>query len=374
MKKIISIVVVLVIILILIGLYGAGEEKVETTVAPIKIGAIISETGIAAAFGEMSRKGIDLAVKEINEAGGVEGRNVEVVFEDDQTDPKVSSGLFQKLTGIDKVSAIIGSNFDFVTQPLFSLAATNKVVVISPSNPRIPGAFDTNSHSFVMMTEFSDIIRAFGDYFKTAEYTQLGILRFESAFAEEIQNTLNTMQVEMGKKPIVAETYKQIGNNDFKTQILKLKQAKVDLVFLDMIGPDPVTFVNQASQLKYFPKIITHIGIQDALAMKEVDPKMFDGAVLINWNFSPAPFITKFETAYGMKPDKSANRAYDAVYVLTQAIPKVKEGTDLARVLESETFVTPNEQFKFNANHSAVSTPVLIQTIKEGQLVEWEGK
>ena len=364
MKKIFGFVLLVVVLLIVVVLVKDPEST-----GTIKIGAIISETGVAAAFGEMSHKGIDLAVKEINEKGGIDGKKVEVVFEDDQTDPKTAAGAFQKLTGINNVSAIIGSNFDFVTQPLFSLAATNKVVVVSPSNPRIPGAFDTNSHSFVMMTEFSDIVREFDSYLKTAQYTQLGILRFESSFAEKIQTTLNEMQSEYGKKPIVVETYKQIGNNDFKTQILKLKQAKVDMVFLDMIATDPVTFMNQAKQLSYFPKIITHIGIQDAMGMKDVDPNMFNGAVLINWNFSPTPFISKFETAYGVKPDKSANRAYDAVYVLAQAIAK---GGDLAKTLESEVFLTPNEQFKFSANHAAENTPVLVQTIKDGKLVEYK--
>jgi branched-chain amino acid transport system substrate-binding protein len=350
---------------------SSKQGPVLTSAGPIKIGAIISETGFAAAFGEMSHKGIQLAADEINASGGISGRKVEIVWENDQTDPKVSSGLFQKVTGIDKVHAVIGSNFDFVTQPLFSLAKTNKVVVISPSNPRIPGAFDTNDHAFVMMTEFDTIVRSFKEYLSKETYSQLGIVRFESSFAESIEKTLNAMQSELGKKPLISETYKQIGNNDFKTQILKLKQAKVDLVFLDMIGPDPVTFVQQANALGFKPKYITHIGIQDALSIQGVDPNMFNGTVLINWNFSPASFYERFVKAYGVQPDKSADRAYDAVYVLAQAIAKNPAGTDLATTLESGTYVTPNTSFKFNANHAADTTPVLIQTIKDGKLTSW---
>lgn len=368
-KKMIVGVVAIAIIIVILAVSGSSDK---TSAETIKIGAIISETGFAAAFGEMSRKGIDLAVKEINENGGVDGKMVEIIFEDDQTDPKVSSGLFQKVTGIDKVGGIIGSNFDFVTQPLFSLAKTNKVAVISPSNPRIPGAFDTNEYAFVMMTEFDTIIRTFKSYLEQEEYTQLGILRFESSFAEQIQNTLNDIQTELGKKPIVSETYKQIGNNDFKTQILKLKQAKADLVFLDMIGPDPLTFMQQAKALQYNPKIITHIGLQDALSMEGVDPNVFNGAVLINWNASPAGFAQKFEAEYGIKPDKSTDKAYDAIYVLSQAISKAESNEDVAKILGSETFQTPNGEFKFNENHAAENTTVLIQVVKDGKLVEWE--
>ncbi len=372
MKKLILIAIVAIVVILLIALFGGSKTPGSSNgKEPIKIAAIISETGVAAAFGEMAHKGMALAQKEINDAGGIDGRMLEIVWENDQTDPKVSSGLFQKVTGIDKVSAIIGSNFDFVTQPLFSLASTSKVVVISPSNPRIPGAFDTNSHAFVMMTEFDTIIRSFKDYLSKESYTQLGIVRFESSFAESIQNTLGALQAELGKKPIISETYKQIGNNDFKTQILKLKQAKVDLVFLDMIGPDPMTFVQQAKALGFNPKYITHIGIQDALSIQGIDPNMFNGMVVINWNFSPASFMEKFQKAYGIAADKSADRAYDGVYVLAQAISQSKEPGDLASILEQGTFVTPNGPFKFNAKHAADQTPVLMQIIKEGKLVDY---
>ena len=360
--------VVVVVIIIIMGVRNSSNESGDV----IKIGAIISETGVASAFGEMAHKGLSLAEEEINENGGINGKLVKIIYEDDQTDPKVSSGLFQKVTGIDHVGGIIGSNFDFVTQPLFSLAKTNKVVVISPSNPRIPGAFDTNEYSFVMMTDFDSIIRSFKSYLQTTDYNKLGILRFESSFAEQIQSTLGDIQTELGKPAIVFETYKQIGNNDFKTQILKLKQAQADLVFLDMIGPDPVTFTSQAKALGYTPKIISHIGLQDALSMTDVDPNIFNGVVLINWNASPEVFATKFEAKYGIKPDKSADKAYDAVYVLAQAIAESSNTSDVASKLESELFTTPNGEFSFSPEHSAKSTAVLIQKVVNGKLVTLE--
>ncbi len=366
-KKIIGIIALIIVILLVIF---AFKNNKESSSEPVRLGAILSETGVAASFGEMSRKGIELAVKEINDSGGVNGRKVEVIFEDDQTNPTAASGAFQKLNGIDNVDAIIGSNFDFVTQPLFSLAQTNKVVVISPSNPRIKGAFDPNDYSFVMMTEFDVIVKEFEEYLKNTQYSQLGIVRFESSFSESIMNTLNGIQTTLGKKPIIAETYKEIGNNDFRTIILKLKQANVDLVFLDMVANDPVVFMTQAKQLGYSPKVITHVGIQDALAMKDSDPKIFDGVVSLNWNVSPQSFTEKFTKAYGMAPDKSANRAYDSVYVLAQAVSQTKDLTNLPQTLENEVFTTPNGEFKFNENHAAENTEVRLEIVKDGKLTE----
>lgn len=365
-------------VLILIGLVSVIISKSESASTgafsggdSIKIGAILSETGAAASFGQMSHNGIELAVKEINAVGGIGGREVVVIYENDQTDPKAAAGAFHKLIGVNKVDAVIGSNFDFVTQPLLALARDNKTVLVPPAQPRIEGAFDTNSHAFVMMTDFSDIIRSVRSYLSETPYQQLGILRFESSFGESIQRTLNELQAELGKKPIIAETYKEIGNNDFRTQILKLKQAKVDLIFLDMVAIDPLTFVSQARQLGYEPKIITHVGIQDTLAIKGADAKMFEGIVVINWDVTTEEFADKFEKAYGVRPDKSANRAYDAVYVLAEAISKARTRDEIPRVMESQTFTTPNGVFGFNKDHAAALTEVEIQVVRDGKLVPW---
>jgi branched-chain amino acid transport system substrate-binding protein len=368
MKKIIIVVVVLAVI----GLVGWNLNKTSPTTGSkntIKIGAILSETGVASSFGEMAHKGIELAAKEINANGGIEGRMVEIVYEDDRTDPKTAAGAYQKLVGIDHVDGIIGSNFDFVSQPIFALAKTGDTVVVSPSNPRIAGSFDTNSHAFVMMTDFDNVIRGLTDYLKTTKYQQLGILRFESAFAEQEEKTLNDIQKELGKKPIVSETYKQIGNNDYKTQILKMKKAGVDLIFLDMVATDPITFINQAKQLDYHPMIVTHDGIKDSLNVKDAPIKDFENAVVLTWNVAPESFEKKFTDAYGVVQDNSANRAYEAVYVIAQAKAKAKTKAEIPSIMESTKFITPNGEFFFNKDHAAASTPVSIKIVKNGKLV-----
>lgn len=369
---------VAVVILLIIGFaynkkVGApGAGGVDMSKEPIKIGAVVSLTGVAASFGEMSKYGIDLAVDEINAAGGVNGRPVAVVYGDDQTDPKTAVGMYQKLTSIDRVDAIIGSNFDFVTQPVFALASSSDTVVVSPSNPRISGGFDTNRHSFVMMSDFSKIVSELTNYLAQVDHKQLAIVRFESVFSEQISRTLNDIELSLKKPAIITETYKQIGNNDYKTIILKLKKAGADIVFLDMVATDPLTFVNQAKQLGYSPKIITHAGIEGPLAMKGVDTSIFDGIVVLDWNASSDVFKSKFEAKYKLVPTNSANRAYDAVYILSKAVADAN--SDKARIvssLESQTFVTPNGPFKFTPEHAAGKTPVQIVEIKGGKYVLW---
>lgn len=369
MKK--QYIVLAVIILVVVGFLVSKSNKSVPT-EKIRIGAIISLTGFASSFGEMAQKGINLAVSEINAKGGVEGRQVEVVFEDDRTDPKTAAGLYQKMTGIDKVDAIIGSNFDFVTQPIFGLAKTGTTAVISPSNPRIAGTFDTNAQSFVMMSDFHKIVSVFQDYLTKEQYTKLGIVRFDSAFSAEIAKTLSGIVVGTGKPAIFEETYKQIGSNDFRTTILKLKNAKVDLVFLDMIAQDPSTFLIQAKQLGYKPKVITHVGIIDAMTLPGLDKRIFDEVVVLNWDVTTEAFAKAFEAKYQVQPSKSANRAYDATYILSKAIANTQDKGAIAKYLESNSFTTPNGPFTFTPEHAAGSTVVGLKEVKNGVLLDYK--
>lgn len=363
---------VVVIILIALGVWMWGGSKKETkTGAPIRIGALISQTGVAAQFGEMSKKGIDLAVDEINKAGGVDGRMVEVVYEDDRTDPKAAAGLYQKFTSVDHVDAIIGSNFDFVTQPVFALAKTGNVVVITPSSPRIAGAFDTNEMSFTMMSDFSKMVGTMSSYLDKESWKKIAVVRFESAFGAEITKTLNTLSNERGKGNVVDETYKQIGNNDFRTTVLKLKNAGVDVVFLDMIGPDPATFLSQAKAIGFNPKYVIHTGLADALAAKGADPKVFEGFTVLNWEVSTDAYKEKFRARYTVQPTNSSNRAYDAVYVLAEAVAKSADTKSVAAYLGSHTFTTPNGQFAFSADHAGSMTPVRLEKFTNGTYVAY---
>lgn len=363
-------VVVVVLVVAFIAAFS-GKQNIASD-EPIRIGAIISQTGFAAAFGEMSQKGAQLAVDEINAAGGVDGRMVELLIEDDQTDPKVAAGLYQRMVG-EGVPAIIGSNFDFVTQPVFALAETGAAVVVSPSNPRIPGSFDTNARSFVMMSDFSTIIAALEPVLQQDTYTKFGVVRFDSAFSEEIVRNVDSMLVAHGKEPAVVETYKQLGGNDFRTAILKMQAEGVDMVFLDMIGTDSGVFLKQARELGYAPQVLAHVGLVDALRSEQFDAALFEGVLMLDWNASPQSFQDAFVAAYGVAPTNSANRAYDAVYVLSQAIAEV--GTDagaIAAYLEETTFETPNGSFAFTANHAAAMTEVALKTVRKGEFVEVE--
>jgi branched-chain amino acid transport system substrate-binding protein len=364
MKKItliLSIIVVLVVVIISTN----GYKPTSTNNEPIKIGAVISLTGFAAPWGEYAKNGMDLAVKSINDSGSIKGRKVELVIEDDRTEGKDTVSAYNKLISLDKVDGVIGGVFDFTTQPIIPLALTNQTVLISPSVFRISGSLETNAQSFVMLPDFSKVIRQLDSYIKKENIKNLAVVHFQSSFGKEIAKTLDSVMKENGKSGIIDEEYAKIGDNDFKTTIAKLKTKNVDAVFLDMVGNDPVNFLIQAKQLGFTPKIISYNGLTDSFVDVK-DKSLLEGVVILNWEVSNPTFTSLYKSAYGLEPTKSADKYFDAIYVLANAIANSPDRSQVASYISSNSFITPNSTISFNKNHSVDTTPLEIQIIKNG--------
>src|SRR3989344_5711994 len=131
-----------VLILVVIGLVILSGKSGPTETGPIRIGASLPLTGEAASYGEITKSGIDLAVKEVNDAGGIDGRMIEIIYEDDKCDT-TGSNVFNKLVNIDKVDAIIGPVCSSAAGPGVPIAQSGKVpTIIWASAPGLTKAGD----------------------------------------------------------------------------------------------------------------------------------------------------------------------------------------------------------------------------------------
>jgi branched-chain amino acid transport system substrate-binding protein len=335
----------------------------------VRIGAIVSETGVAAQFGAMSRNGIELAVEEINANGGIGGKQVVLVAENDMTDPKTAAGLYKKLTSIDHVDAIIGSNFDFTVQPVFDLAKNGATVVITPSASRIPGSLETNSMSFSMLTPFDHIVSALTEYMKGTTYSKLAVIHYTSGFGQQITTTLGAIAREQGKGDVMDETYSTFGTTDWKPYILKLKHAGVDMVFCDMLGDDLLRFTKDTKTLGYTGTIMTHNDIRNILNKEGTDTSTLENVIVLNWDvLSTDSFDKVFTSRFGTMPMNHASQAYQAVYVLKGALEQGGKA-DLTKTLTTQSFSTPLGTFSFTKDHDASHTPIKVQKVVGGKLV-----
>ncbi len=368
MKRIIYIVVIVALVgVLVIASKNSGSSQGVSDTNPILIGAPISLSGPAASFGEYAKQGMDLAVNEINDKGGIKGRKVVIIYEDDRTDAKSSLSAFNKLVNIDKVDGLIGGLWDFVAQPLIPLAKTSDVAYISPSNFRVEGSFELNSNSFVMFTDFSRVIWKLEEYFRREEVKKIGIVHFSSSFGVELKRVITDITNKIGKGPVVAEPYLAFNNHDFKTIIAKLKQQQVDALFIDMVDSDTINFLTKSKELGYNPKIITYVGAYDAF--QENNKDLLEGLVVLNFELSSKDFSEKFKKAYGRESGKSANRAYDAVYVMAEAIANTESRDQVAEYIESHTFKTPNSAITFLPTHQVERSDVQLDIYQNGALI-----
>lgn len=337
---------------------------------PIVIGAVISLTGPAASFGEYAKNGMELAAAEINAAGGIDGREVKIIYEDDQTDPKAAVSAFTKLTSIDKANAVIGGLWDFVAQPMLPLAINSKTTLITPTQFRIEGGFEFNEQSFTMLTDFSKVIRGVTSYLKRDDVKKIAVVHFKSTFGSEIAKTIAQVTKEIGKGEIIDEPFTAFNTNDFKTTIAKLKQQGVDTIFLDMVDRDTVNFLTRSKELGFAPKVITYAGSYDGFTA--TNRSLLEGITVLNWEKSSPAFVSRYHARFNADPAKSANRSYDAVYVLAEAIAKTDKNADVASYIESHKFTTANGQIEFLPTHQVSTTPVELNTYKNGKLVPFQ--
>ena len=372
-KKLIWSIVIVVIILAIVAVAtksNPSSQSAADSTGPIKIGAVLSLSGVAAPWGEYAKNGINLAVKEINDGGGIDGRQVEVTIEDDNTDGAKSVSAWNKLVTVDGAQGIIGGVFDFTSQPLIPLALSHDVPYISPSNFRIAGGFDLNDQSFVMLTDMDKTVEKLQPYLASSSVKKLAIVHYKSTFGSEIAKTLTSTMNGLGRTAY-DEPYAEIGNTDWKTVIIKLKSEGADGIFMDTVGSDPLNFLRQAKQLGYSPTFITYNGVQDAFAGQS-DKSLLNGVVVLNWEVTTPGFASMYQDAYGIPPTKSADKYFEAVYVMAQALAHSSAPAQAAAYITANSFTTPNGTITFAADHSVNDVPVQVQVFKDAVEVPWK--
>ena len=371
MKKF-GILIVLAVIVVLVVVFAGNDGRlaIDTEAEPVKIGAILSLTGPAAPYGEAAQEGLELAVGQINDGGGVDGRELVLIIEDDQTSGTDAASAFQKLVDVDNVQGIIGGVWDFNAQAIMPLAEAAEIPFITPSNMYIPEAFELNDWSFAMLPDFEQVIRHLEDAIVNIGSEKMGIVHYTSSFGAEIARVLGDIMTEQGGELVADETYTEIGAKDFRTQILKLKAAEVDTVFLDMLSFDTSAFLAQAAEQDFNPQIVTYYGGAEDIFNPDVDTSNYEGAIVLDWEVSSPKFKQLYKNTYDHEPVKSADKNYDAVYVLAEAL-EVASKTEIRAntFIADSTFKTINGSISFTDINTVESARINVYRIESGELV-----
>ena len=336
-KTLLAIVVILILIWIGYAIVSSGPASPTATstpvvLTPIKVGVIAPLTGDGATYGEPMRNLIQLAGDEINAAGGVAGRPLQFVFEDDRCNGGAAVSAAQKLVSVDKVDVAIGSACSGATIPAVPVFAGAKIVLESPaaSSPDLTGI-----SPYFFRDYPSDAAQAvtLAQYFANdKKWKKVAVLQEQTDYASALRKATDKEFSQFGGKTIVEEFAP--GITDFRSSLAKLKAANPDALMLCLQTTAPLERVlKQLSELKWKPKIIlTDSTIGDPAAMSKFKSQL-EGAIGAEFGTDPAnPKFQHMNEAYKAKygteiPYISYGQTeYDAVYILRDGIAAV--GTD----------------------------------------------
>jgi len=285
---------------------------------PIKIGVELPLTGYAAPYGEDAKRGAELAVDEINAAGGIRGRKIGAIYEDDGAMGKTAVSATQKLVDVDKVPVIVGGMMASAALSAAPIARENKVVfvVTVSSHPDL-----TNEELYVYRVFMT--VKMHGNTMAKYAYNVLNArtaaaLTPNNDMGVTHEKTIRERFIKLGGKWLVSESYTP-GSSDFRAQLTKIKEKNTDILFC----PGPMKETAQMFRQIREMRISTLLFPSSMLE----DPKFFELAgntgegsyftTFIKEKITKEEeFTAKFKTKYGKDPGISSKCYYDAMQLV----------------------------------------------------------
>jgi branched-chain amino acid transport system substrate-binding protein len=228
---------------------------------PIKIGSVM-RLSIGAEHGIPCSRGVEMAVAEVNKAGGINGRQVEVISEDEKDSPAASVNAVQKLINVDKVVALVGPMTSGGMMAAGKIANDAKVVQISPTatTPKLSGYGDYLYRGCSRIDKQAQVLT---DYVaKTWKPKTVAILFSNEPYGKGCADLFAQFFEKTGIKVVGTESFMR-GSRDFKAQLTKIKAANPDFLFIPGYTPETAPAAAQARQLGMKQKILGVYGDMD---------------------------------------------------------------------------------------------------------------
>ncbi len=295
--------------------------------AVFKIGGIGPTTGGAAAYGTAVQNAIQIAVDEINAAGGINGSQIEYKFEDDELNAEKSVNAYNTLKDWG-MQFLIGSVTSGCSIAVSEKTKEDNMFQLSPSG----SADDCVKYDNVFRVCFSDSNQGL----KSADYiadnklgTKIGVIYDSSdVYSSGIYQKFAAEAQVKGLEIVSAEAFNADNKTDFSVQIQKAKDAGADLVFLPIYYTEAALILKQASTMGYSPKFFGCDGLDGITAVENFDESLAEGVMLLTPFAADAKddltvkFVSAYKNAYTDTPNQFAADAYDAVYAIKAAVEK----------------------------------------------------
>ena len=345
---------------------GGGGDKV-------RIGVFMSTTGTTANFGISSVNGIKLATDEINAAGGINGKQVELLVQDDRSDPSEAATIVTKFVTQDQVHAVIGEVASSRSLAAAPIAQNAKIPMLTPSstNPEV-----TKKGDFIFRSCFIDpyqgaAIAQFAAKTLGAKTAAIMVDR-KNDYSTGLEKVIDATFAKFGGKIVATQSYQE-GDQDFNAQLTSLKGANPEVIFVPGYYNDVGLIAKQARDKGITVPLIGGDG-WDSEQLYKIGGTALNGSYFTN-HYSPydtdpkvQKFVNDYKAKYGSTPDALAATAYDAARIMFDAVKRSKSlsGPDIRDALAAtKDFPGVTGTVTFNENRDAVKPIVMIE-IKPG--------
>ena len=306
----------------------AADNSSASTGATFKIGGIGPITGGAAVYGNAVKNGAQIAIDEINAAGGINGAQIEYKFEDDEHDAEKAVNAYNTLKDWN-MQLLMGTVTSAPCVAVSEKTKEDNIFQLTPSGTSVP--FTQYDNAFRVC--FSDPLQG------TASAKYIGMNNLSSKLAVIYDSSdvyssgiYETFAKEAANQPfeiVAAEAFTADNKTDFTTQLQKAKDAGADLVFLPIYYQEATLILSQADTMGYKPTFFGCDGLDGILGVENFDNSLAEGVMLLTPFAADAKddatvnFVTKYKEQFGGDiPNQFAADAYDAIYIMKAAIEK----------------------------------------------------
>src|SRR5262245_31451140 len=353
------------------GMSQAGAQQ-----PPILIGVSTPQTGVAAVASEWEMWGVNLAVEEINAAGGLlGGRKLELMVLDNKCNPSEAVNVANKLVEA-KVVAIEGSHCSSAPLASLKIAADAKIPMITgiASNPQItalagPGR---NEYSFRISPSDTAMMDALGIYLgNKKQWKTVAIVGEDTDFGRGGADAFKAVAEKAGVTVVSTDFHPQ-NAPDFTSILTRLQQRRPDAIATFQVGGDSINFLRQAMQLG------VRIPYTGRIELGGRNQPIIEAGGMENsisaWTYNATidspenrAFVAKIKTKYNSEPYLQTWRGYDAIRIIAEAIKKSgnTEGEKIKNAMQGMTFTNVmGKQVTFD-DHNSAGHWVVLQTVKD---------
>ena len=366
--------------ILLVGLLSFACQRTSSGGDKIRIGVLMPMTGDTANFGISSSNAIRMAADEVNNGGGINGKQVELLIQDDRSDPTEAANIATKFVSQDDVHAILGEVGSTRTLAAAPIAQNAKIPMLTPSSTNVEV---TRKGNYIFRSCFIDTVQGpamaqFAARSLNAKRAALMIDR-RNDYSTGLEKAITDVYVPLGGVIVVTQSY-QAGDQDFNAQITSIKGANPDVIFVPGYYGDVALFAKQARDKGLTAPLVGGDG-WDSPTLYQIGGAALDGSYFTDHysSYDPDPrvqkFVNDYRKRYGVVPDALAATGYDAALIMFDAIKRAGslDGTAIRDALAAtKNFPGVTGMVTFNENRDAVKPIIMIKIEPGGRFVSQE--